>query len=654
MGASAFLCDSGRFVFGEARRAFESAMRGQPMYVGTKAKRVVTYAMSFILSLLLGLLASFAYEQSVRSDVVPRGVEWSGSVVSGLEKGDLERLLRARNERMGSRRIHVSLNSQKKTFELGELGVSIDVDRVAEQVLSAGRKGSSFRNFWFWLGRLFSSYEVPTELDIDEKKLTLALEPWAPSLLEQPELPSLSYDKELVVSPGRGGTVIEYPKLRSALRNVALAELRGESGQGQSATLDVPTKVEAARIAKEVVDRVTVAARALLSAPVTIVAPDGHSEVVLSPQVLGKALVGRVDEEKATFVLEIAAFPVREAMKAFLSNWERPPREAAFEFPQNSPPIISPSEIGRSLDAARLGAALLAFKENTPRRVSLPLRDQVPKLTTADAEGLHVKGLVMSFTTRHPCCQPRVDNIHHAAKQLDGVVLRPGERFSLNELLGPRHESSGYHKAPTIVRGEMEDVHGGGISQLATTLFNAVLRGGYEIVQRQPHSVYFPRYPEGHEATVSYPEPDLIFRNDSDAGMVIKTNAASTYITVLIYGDNGGRITTVDKGHRYNIVEPPKEYEPDEEMAPEKVKRLGAGQLGWTVVVSRKVKYADGTEKIEKREVVYNPRPELLRVHPCQIPEGEEGHTGEECPELDIEIEEEEEELSEDAYFETQ
>jgi vancomycin resistance protein YoaR len=293
----------------------------------------------------------------------------------------------------------------------------------------------------------------------------------------------------------------------------------------------------------------------------------------------------------------------------------------------------------------------LSLKSGATRRITLPLQDKEPKLTTQDAAGLGIKGLVMSFTTRHNCCEPRVQNIHHAAAELDGQVLRPGERFSLNEFLGPRTEASGYHKAPTIVRGEMEDVYGGGISQLATTLFNAVLRGGYEIVQRQPHSVYFTRYPEGHEATVSYPEPDLIFRNDTAAGMVIKTNAAPTFISVLVFGDNGGRSTTVDKGRRYKIVDPPKEYEADEEMVPEKAKRLRAGQLGWTVLVSRKVKYPDGTEKVEKREVVYNPRPELLRVHPCMIPEGDEGHTGEECPE--VEIEEEEEELSEDAYFET-
>ena len=86
-------------------------------------------------------------------------------------------------------------------------------------------------------------------------------------------------------------------------------------------------------------------------------------------------------------------------------------------------------------------------------------------------------------------------------------------------------------------------------------------------------------------------------------------------------------------------------------MDPERPKRLRAGQLGWTVLVSRRIDYPDGKRAEEKREVVYNPRPELLRVHPCTIPEGAPGHTGEPCPEP--ENLERQEELSDGVYYET-
>lgn len=620
-------------------------------------KRELIYLLAFVGAFFLGIVTSFFYERSAYRGRVVRGIEWSEQVVSGLDRRSLKALLSSKSERARELSIELTLGEERKKFTAGELGISLEVPRAIDRALAAGRDGSVVRNFWFWFGRLFSEHNIPATLSLNEAKLKSAVQPWAETFLQAPELPQLFYDAQLVVTPGRGGSVIEYSSLQSALESEVVERMRNPATSKTSSQIEVPTRVRAATISREALDVATEEARALLRGPISVVAPGGSDEAILSPAVLGAALSSKVlfnesEADKATLHLELSLKPLRKSLESLLKEWERPAAPATFDFPPSGPPVISKSETGRSLNEAALILALLSVKADGLRRITLPLEEKEPELTTLEAEGLRIKGLVVTFTTRHPCCQPRVENIHHAAKQLDGVVLRPGEKFSLNSFLGPRRESSGYHKAPTIVRGEMEDVYGGGISQLATTLFNAVLRGGYEIIQRQPHSVYFPRYPEGHEATVSFPEPDLIFRNDTDAGMVIKTNAAPTFISVLIYGDNGGRVTTVDKGNRYNIVQPPKEYDPDAEMPPEKVKRLRAGQLGWTVLVSRKVKYPDGTEKVEKREVVYNPRPELLRVHPCMIPEEAEGHTGEECPES--EIEEQEEELSDDAYFETQ
>lgn len=622
------------------------------MELGPVRKREIGHFAAFVGALLLGLLLSFIYERNLHQGRVVRGVEWSEQPVSGLDRASLKSLLTARDQAAREISIEFRLGDERRRFRAGEVGVSLDVAGLLEEALSVGHSGSIWGDFWFWFARLFAVHRLPVEPSLDAEKLRKTIGPWAETLLEEPELPSISFDQELVISRGRGGSVVEYSPLERALRELVLPHMEGGVRQDLASSLEITTTVRPATISAEAVDAVVAQARLLVGEPVTVLAPDGEAQGRLSPAALGAALVTKVDEQKARFDLELSIEPLRKALKSLLKECEQNAVEAEFTFPAGGAPVISESQTGRVLDEVALTKALLNVQADGSRRITLPLKEQEPALTSQDAHNLRIKGLVMSFTTRHPCCQPRVQNIEHAAKQLDGHVLRPGEKFSLNDLLGPRAAASGYHKAPTIVRGEMEDVYGGGISQLATTLFNAVLRGGYEIIQRQPHSVYFPRYPEGHEATVSYPEPDLIFRNDSEAGLVIKTNAAPTFITVHIYGDNGGRVTTVDKGRRYNIIQPPKEYEPDEEMAPEKVKRLRAGQLGWTVLVSRKVKYADGTEKFEKREVVYNPRPELLRVHPCMIPEGEEGHTGEECPE--IEIEEEEEELSEDAYFETE
>jgi vancomycin resistance protein YoaR len=253
-------------------------------------------------------------------------------------------------------------------------------------------------------------------------------------------------------------------------------------------------------------------------------------------------------------------------------------------------------------------------------------------LSTAQAEALGVKGLVSSFTTRHPCCEKRVENIHRIADLLDGTVVLPGQTVSVNALVGPRTLRRGFVPAPTIEEGEMVDSIGGGISQFATTFFNALFHGGYDIIERQPHTYWFPRYPMGHEATLSWPKPDIIFKNDTQAGLLIKTAYTGTTITVKLYGDNGGRKVRAEVSGRQNIVKAPLEIWPNPSVPPDEEKVKEPGSIGWSVIVSRLVTFPDGTKKEERRRVTYKARTRRVEVHPCRVPEGEKGYTGERCP----------------------
>ena len=122
-----------------------------------------------------------------------------------------------------------------------------------------------------------------------------------------------------------------------------------------------------------------------------------------------------------------------------------------------------------------------------------------------------VPQLIGQFTTFHPCCESRVTNIHLMAATIDGMVVRPG-RASINATVGERTSGKGYVPAPAIIGGEVYCCDhpaniGGGVSQVATTLFNAVFFAGLEDVFHQPHSLYISRYPMGREATLGWTAP---------------------------------------------------------------------------------------------------------------------------------------------------
>jgi vancomycin resistance protein YoaR len=286
-----------------------------------------------------------------------------------------------------------------------------------------------------------------------------------------------------------------------------------------------------------------------------------------------------------------------------------------------------------TLDDQSVASALCAAAQTSTKSGALPLSPGAePALSTAAAEQAGIAGLVGSYTTRHACCQPRVENIHHIADLLDNTLVRPGETFSVNQVIGPRTTKNGFRPAPSIEDGDMVDTVGGGVSQFATTLFNALFYGGYDILERQPHSYWFTRYPMGYDATLSYPHPDIVFKNDTNACALIKASYTETSITVKIYGDNGGRRVRAEVSEKQNIVMPSVELIPNPHLDADEEKTRDGGMIGWSVTVKRILTYADGKTKEERRKVTYKPRARRVEVHPCRIPVGEPGHTGERCP----------------------
>lgn len=220
-----------------------------------------------------------------------------------------------------------------------------------------------------------------------------------------------------------------------------------------------------------------------------------------------------------------------------------------------------------------------------------PVSGSFGDLPGGDAPPPRDKLLVAEFTTYYPCCQSRVTNIHRIADAVDGAVVQPGETFSLNGHVGPRTTAKGYVVAGAIIGGEIVCCDhpaniGGGTSQFATTLYNAIFWGGYDDVYHQPHSLYFTRYPVGIEATLGYPGPDVQFRNDTLTPVSIDASYTSGSVTVRLYGNNEGREVN---GYTTGSV---------------------SSKYGGTVTVTRTITHPNGAYEREHWSHRYNPMPE--------------------------------------------
>jgi len=189
--------------------------------------------------------------------------------------------------------------------------------------------------------------------------------------------------------------------------------------------------------------------------------------------------------------------------------------------------------------------------------------------------------VVGRFTTRFPCCQPRVGNIALAARTVDGTVVPPEGFFSLNDALGERTEAKGYRPAPTV---------GGGVGQLATTLYNAVFRGGLQLIAHTSQPVFARRYPAGRDATVSWGGPDLVFRNDWPAPLTIRTRATGTSVTVRLLSRPLGRDVRTWSGRRRAVVRPSTVRIVNPALVPGAARVVQqAGAPGFTIVSGRSV-----------------------------------------------------------------
>ena len=194
---------------------------------------------------------------------------------------------------------------------------------------------------------------------------------------------------------------------------------------------------------------------------------------------------------------------------------------------------------------------------------------------------------VSTFTTFYTPGQDRNVNIQTIANASDGVVVAPGATFSLNGHVGQRTTAKGYVAAGAIINGEIyccdSPVNiGGGTSQFATTLFNAVFFGGYEDVYHRPHSIYFSRYPMGREATLGWTGPDVKFRNDTSTPLMIDTSHTRDSVTVDFWGWNDGRVVTAG------------------------VSGWATTAAGGVVVSTRAIRHADGTITTERWAHRYN------------------------------------------------
>ena len=485
------------------------------------------------LLVIVVLLAAWAIDSSSASGTVPRNVTLADRDISKLAEDDLAATVADVADTYAATDVQIRTGEETYEVPAAELGLTLDQEATTRAALDLDQDTALVLRPFTWLASFLDERTAPLTFTVDTDRLELQLASLTGNA--QPTEPS-------VVATGDGFGIVSGTDGTSVASAGVADQLvaRAESGD---LPIVVDTTMEASEPsvsddqARALADELTAGTAqglAVTAGEASATIPAGTVRSWLSSRVADGAIEPVLDDERALADLTEALPEPTEA------------KDASFTVEGGAVKIL-PSTDGTRCCAADTPTRLLAAITGGSGTVDVALETDPAEFTTEDAEALGIvepvgttvewqgQPQVKSFTTYHPCCASRVTNIHRMADDVRGTLVLPGDRFSINDVVGERTAAKGYVGAGAIADGEHVEEIGGGVSQFATTMFNAAFFAGLPINTYQMHSEYFSRYPYGREATMGHPAPDLAWTNDTPYGILVWTSYTDTSITVTLY-----------------------------------------------------------------------------------------------------------------------
>ena len=475
---------------------------------------------------LAALLVGWQLYESGQDSEIREGAVVAGVDIGGLEPEEAVTALEPVVQEVAEttielQSIELQFLDQTRSFTAAELGISLDAERTLAE---ADNPPPPVVRPAAWLYDLFASREVSPAVTTDLGTLANTVDPYT-----DPETPRI----ELVDGAFRPvlSTDVPVPDMELLAQRLEEAVLQNVGG---TAVVEVPIggMEPADPIAVALATALAVRANDISAGGVTVQL-EGTAEVFSIGELeLRHFIVLEGEQHDTQLALDSR---ISATLASFFVGIGAEGIPATLGLDEAGNVTISDGVAGFRCCHETAAEVLLAGMMEGHDPVTLPAAPAPHPRGREWAESLGITDLVAEFTTPFRPGQDRVRNIARISELTRGVVIEPGQRFSVNGHVGPRTVNNGFVPAAMILDGVFVDSVGGGISQYATTLFNAAFFAGLEFIDYQSHSIYLSRYPYGREATVSYPAPDLVIENNTPYGVMLWPTTADDSITVRLY-----------------------------------------------------------------------------------------------------------------------
>jgi vancomycin resistance protein YoaR len=579
-------------------------------------------------ALLLAMLSTLvlvggvalAWQRHYAWRVVP-GVWVAGIPLQGLTAPEAEAALREAWGEVGPRHLVLRDGDRRWVLPLDELGIGWDIAATVRAVMAVGHTGSFVDDWLAWLRGLRRGVVVPAFWTLDEGRANLALHTIAGEI-DRPARPATL---ELSGAAPRSEPAVYGRALDVAATRAELSEaLRAGLPENLDLTIrSLPPSIVDGEAARERAER-------LLSQQVILVyEEDGtrHSWS-LGRDAIRQGLRPRQeagDDGLTRWALDFDSGAVAEWVAAIARQVDRPLIEGRVRLDLQTlqASVAVPSQSGRQVDVEETLGRVLAALEGGEAVAEMAVEVTRPYVTAAEVARWGRIELLSEGKTHFAGSAPgRKQNIVIGASRYEGIVVPPGATFSFNQYVGPVTLADGWAEA-YVIRGDRTELDaGGGLCQVATTVYRAAFFGGFPIVTRYPHTYRVSWYepPIGLDATVYTPWVDFRFRNDLAIPVIIQP-AADTRKGVLTFRFYGpgllGRTVEMEGPHLDRHTKaPPPIYEEDPTLEPGEIKQVDSARAGVRATVYRIIKQGDEVIAREAFVSEYQAWPARYKVGP--------------------------------------
>ena len=562
---------------------------------------VAAFVSGMALFLVVIIIWTLGYQLLYAGRIFP-GVSVAGVDLSGMSPSDAAVKLNQALSFSTTGKILFRDGEKAWIASPAELGMVFDPSSSAVTAYKLGRSGGLFGALSGQIRAGGAGVSVPPVIVFDERVAHHYLTQISTQVNQPLMEASLKLEgTNVVTQPGQVGRELKIDAtmvyLAGQLQTFSDGEVPLVVQELQPQLLDVSAQADTAR--------------QILSQPLTLTVPNAtgvdSGPYVYNPEIVANLIVAQRVQNGDQQAVQVVLNPrgLRDLLVPVKTQVDRLASDARFVFNDQTLQldVMQESSVGRELD---IDASIKAINEavgHGEHSVSLVINEAQPRVAaTATGQELGITQLIWSETSYfYGSSAARMQNIEAAARQFHGVLVAPGETFSMGAHLGDVSLDNGFAEALIIYGGRTIKGVGGGVCQVSTTLFRAVFNAGFPIVERTPHAYRVSYYEQnasggvdprlaGLDATVYFPLVDFKFTNDSPYWILMETYMGSGSLTWKFYSTSDGRSVTYDTTGPTNVAPAPSPlFEENPELNKNEMKQVDWAANGADVNVTRTV-----------------------------------------------------------------